>query len=146
MDAHALVRRFGELCSTHDLDSLGEVIAVDYRQHNPMVEPGLDGIRAGFAQFLAVFPDLRARTDAVVAQGDLVVARFTWTGTQRAPFMGRAASGRTASWVSTDWWRIEDGKLAEHWDVVDWAGLLAQLPSGDDADGLSRSHAAEAVE
>jgi predicted SnoaL-like aldol condensation-catalyzing enzyme len=29
--------------------------------------------------------------------------------------------------LGRDRWRVEDGMLAEHWDVVDWAGLIAQL-------------------
>jgi steroid delta-isomerase-like uncharacterized protein len=130
MDAHALVRRFAELCNAHDIDGFSEVVAEDYRQHNPMIEGGLTGIQAGMRAFLAVFPDLTASVDAVVAEGDLVVGRFTWRGTQQGDFMGITATGQTATWASSDWWRVENGRLAEHWDVVDWAGLVNQLAAG----------------
>jgi len=131
MDSHALVRRFTELCNSHQFDRVGEVIAEGYRQHNPMIGDGLEGIREGFEQFLAVFPDLTATLEALVAEGDLVAGRFTWQGTHKADFMGIPATGRTAIWSSTDWWRVEDGLLAEHWDVVDWAGLTAQLTANE---------------
>lgn len=127
MDAHALVRRFTQLCNAHEIDALSEVIAEDYRQHNSMIEDGLTGIQDGMRAFLAVFPDLKASIDAVVVEGDLVAGRFTWHGTHKGHFMGIPATGRRATWASSDWWRVKDGLLAEHWDVVDWAGLMTQL-------------------
>jgi predicted ester cyclase len=130
MDAHALVHRFTQLCNAGDIEGLHEVIDPAYRQHNPMIEDGLTGIQDGMRAFLAVFPDLTASIEDVVAEGDRVAGRFTWRGTQQADFMGVAATGRTATWSSSDWWRVENGLLAEHWDVVDWAGLLGQL-TGD---------------
>lgn len=130
MEPRALVHRFAELCTRHDPAGFAEVIAPDYRQHNPGVPPGLDGVRQGFAAFLAVFPDLAAAVEAVVAQGDLVAARFTWEGTHRAEFLGVPASGRRVRWGSADWWRVRDGRLAEHWDVIDLAGLGEQLRGG----------------
>lgn len=132
MDPRDLVQRFAALCNDHDFDGLDAVIAPGYQQHNPMVPDGLEGIQQGFADFLRVFPDLTVTLDAVIAEGDLVAARFTWTGTQRSEFFGVPASGRTATWASTDWWRTQDGKLVEHWDVVDWAGLTAQLTTEPD--------------
>lgn len=127
MSSHDLVQRFAQLCTDHDVDGFGEVIAEDYIQHNPTIPDGLTAIRNGFVEFLRVFPDLTAGIEAVVAEGDLVVARFRWEGTHSESFLGIPASGRYVSWQSTDWWRIEQGKLAEHWDVIDWAGLSGQL-------------------
>ena len=133
MDAHALVHRFIELCNARDADGLSEVVAEGYRQHNPMIEDGLQGIQDGMRAFLTVFPDLTASVDAVVAEGDLVAGRFTWRGTHSADFLGIPATGQSATWASSDWWRVEDGLLAEHWDVVDWAGLTRQLTAASGA-------------
>lgn len=141
MEPHDLVHRFAALCNAHDIAGFDSVIATDYRQHNPIVQDGLEGIRHGFAAFLEVFPDLAVTVDAVVAEGDLVSARFTWAGTHRAEFLGIAPTARTVRWTSSDWWRISGGTFAEHWDVVDWAGLTSQLttvgaapgPPSDDA-------------
>lgn len=127
MNSEHLVRRFADLCNTRNIDAFGEVIAVDYTQHNSMIPPGLRGIQDGYAAFLAVFPDLSTSLEAIVSDGDQVVGRFTWRGTHSAEFMGVSATGRAATWTSMDWWRVAEGKLTEHWDVVDFSGLLAQL-------------------
>lgn len=124
-----LVIQFIDLMNTGQIDRLGEVIADDYKQHNPMVEPGLIGIQNGARWFASIFPDARAVVDDIISEGTIVVARFTWTGTHRGELFGLPATNRQVSWTGTDWWRIENGKLAEHWDVVDWAGLTQQLSS-----------------
>ncbi len=126
-----LVIQFIDLMNTGQIDRFGEVIAEDYQQHNPMVEPGLTGIQNGARWFASVFPDARAVIDALVQEGDTVVGRFIWTGTHRGDFIDVPATNRLVSWTGTDWWRVENGKLAEHWDVVDWAGLMQQLNAPD---------------
>ena len=122
-----LVTSFIEIMKNKELDRFGEIIANDYKQHNPMVKQGLVGIQQGASWFLSVFPDLSASVDEVLVEDDLVVARITWTGTHSAELFGVSASGVKASWVSADWWRVKDGKLVEHWDVVDWTALIDQI-------------------
>lgn len=123
----ALVQRFMQVINAGDIAGFSDVIANDYVQHNPMVPQGLAGIQAGFQAFQYAFADLEARVDAVVADGDQVVARFTWSGTHVGDFMGVVPTGGHVTWTSMDWWRVADGKLAEHWDQIDWQGLLEQL-------------------
>lgn len=128
MSEHAgLARRFAEIVNGGDAAAFAEIVAPGYVQHNPMVANGLDGLKTGFAAFLAAFPDLRVRLEAIASDGDQLVARFSWRGTHHGEFFGTPATGKTAEWGSIDWWRIEDGKLAEHWDQVDWQGLMRQL-------------------
>lgn len=122
-----LVSRFTELMTTKQSDKFGEVISQDYKQHNPMVKPGLVGIQEGSRWFESIFPDISANIDAMVVEGDIIVARITWTGTHKGELFGVPASNVKATWTGTDWWRIENGKLAEHWDVVDWSSLMQQI-------------------
>lgn len=122
-----LAIHFVELMAQNQVEKFGEVVVDDYRQHNPMVKPGLAGIIEGGRWFHSIFPDVKVRVEQIVVEGDMVIGRFTWTGTQRGEFMGIPATGRTVSWSSMDQWRVAGGKLAEHWDVVDWAGLTQQL-------------------
>lgn len=126
-----LAIRFVELMVANQVDQFSQVVAQDYKQHNPMVRQGLAGIIEAGQWFHSVFPDITVRVEQLVVENDLVVGRFTWSGTHQAEFMGIAATHRKASWVSMDLWRVEQGKLAEHWDVVDWAGLIAQLQDKD---------------
>jgi steroid delta-isomerase-like uncharacterized protein len=124
-----LVYRFAELSNQRNWNDYAQIIVENYIQHNPMLTPGLRGIQEGFQAFLTVFPDLQVTVESVLAEGDYVVGRFTWSGTHKADFMGISATGKYAKWSSMDWWRVEDNKLAEHWDVVDWSSLLQQLQS-----------------
>ena len=64
------------------------------------------------------FPDLNARLDAFITEGDLIAARFTVTGTHRGAFAGHPATGRTFEMTTADYFRVQDGRLAEHWDVL----------------------------
>lgn len=124
-----LVSRFIQLMSSQQTEKFGEVIAESYIQHNPMVKQGLIGIIGGAEWFESVFPDVTATIDDIVVEADKVVARVTWTGTHKGELFGVPATNKKVTWTGTDWWRIENGKLAEHWDVVDWASLMQQVQS-----------------
>ena len=63
----------------------------------------------------------------MVAEGDLVATHKTFTGTHDGEFFGLPATGKRATIRVMDFVRYEDGKIAEHWNVVDMAGLMAQL-------------------
>ena len=63
----------------------------------------------------------------MIAEGDRVVVRQTWTGTQRGEFMGMPATGKSVSWGVIDIVRLADGKAAEHWGQMDAMGLMMQL-------------------
>lgn len=72
-----------------------------WNQHNAAAidryfGPGLrEEVADHYQQLLGGFPDLQVRIeDELIAEGDLVVARLTLTGTQTGPFAGRDASGR----------------------------------------------------
>jgi predicted ester cyclase len=49
------------------------------------------------------------------------------SGTMTGDFMGMPASGKSATWEETHMARFADGKLAEHWAVIDQLGMLTQL-------------------
>ncbi len=122
-----LVKTFVELMTTHQSQNFGQVLAEDYYQHNPDVKQGLAGIQERTKQFESVFADVAVTIEDIVAEEDKVVARFIWTGTHIGEFLGIPATHKKVSWSGTDWWRIENGKLAEHWDNVEWASLMQQL-------------------
>ncbi|MEL6628352.1 MAG: ester cyclase, partial [Bacteroidota bacterium] len=97
----ALVSTFIQLIEAKAFSRFGEIIADDYQQHNPMVKQGLAGIQEGASWFSSIFPDLSASIDEVLVEGDLVVARITWTGTHSEELFGIPASGMKVSWTGT---------------------------------------------
>jgi predicted ester cyclase len=62
-----------------------------------------------------------------VAEGDEVWVYGTYAGTLQKDWLGIAASGQKYAFEAVDIFRVQDGKLAEHWDVMDIYGLFKQL-------------------
>jgi steroid delta-isomerase-like uncharacterized protein len=73
------------------------------------------------------FPDWHSDLHELIAEGDLVVERFTAGGTQRGEVMGVPPSGRTVSLPGINIWRLRDGLIAERWGRLDDLGFLRQL-------------------
>lgn len=94
-----------------------EACAVEYQERG-------EGSRAGLKQLIAgirdSFPDLHAKIDDMLAEGNLVAVRSTFTGTF-------APSGKLVTFSGIDIWRVEDGKLQKRWGYFDAAGLLSQV-------------------
>lgn len=105
------------------------LVASDFIEHErtPVPVRGPEGLVELFGRLRAAFPDLRFGVQDVIAEGDRVVCRMRFSGTQRGPFAGHAPSGRTATVDVIDIFRVVDGRIAEHWGVLDHLGLLQQL-------------------
>jgi steroid delta-isomerase-like uncharacterized protein len=73
-----------------------------------------DGMKGWFADVLRAFPDWHGTIDHLIADGDKVVAFFTWTGTHEGDYLGIPATGRTITLRTADLFRVADGRLAEH--------------------------------
>lgn len=121
-----LVRRFyAEAINDRDLGAVDRLLAEDFTHDGE--RRGRDGQRVAVAAFLDAFEDLRNEILLILAEDDLVAAHQRWTGTHTGDFAGVAATGRAVSFTSTAVLRIDGGLIAEAWDQVDVAGLLAQL-------------------
>jgi predicted ester cyclase len=99
--------------------AIDQYLAPNFVEHNPNLPPGLDGRKQFVTAVQAGFSDYHAEIQEIVAEGDRLVVRLMWTGTQDGPFRGRPATGNKLRFATADFFRIENGKLAEHWDVVD---------------------------
>lgn len=121
-----LVRRFyAEVINGRDVDAIDGLLTEGF-VHNDEAR-GREGQKQACRAFLDAFPDLHDEIELILAEGDLVSAHQTWTGTHDGDFMGIAATGRKVKFTSTAILRIEDGLIAEAWDEVDVAGLMGQL-------------------
>lgn len=77
------------------------------------------GVKAMMADFLGAFSDLSYSFDFWVAEGDMVVERYTATGTHDGQLGALAPTGRKATWTGVNVFRIECGRIAEVWSEVD---------------------------
>jgi len=139
MDHAATARRMYELISAGDIDGFSENLADDFVEHE--VTPGLAPTKAGVKDFFrmqrAAFPDMRMVAEDVIASGDKVVARVRYTGTNQGAFMGMPATGKRADVQLMDMFLFgDDGRVREHWGVMDALALMQQLgvtPAGPPA-------------
>jgi steroid delta-isomerase-like uncharacterized protein len=111
------------------IDLTGEFIRDDVIDHSaPAGGPaGIEGVKLVFGAIRQAFPDHDAKIIHQVAEGDLVATYKTLTGTHRGDFFGTPATGQRATIHVMDFVRYRDGKVAEHWGIVDMAGLMSQL-------------------
>jgi predicted ester cyclase len=89
--------------------------------------PGLEGARQAFSLALAAFSDFRHEIHDQLAEGDKVVTRVTGLGTHTGELLGIPATGKEVQMTGVAIHRIAEGKLAEHWALIDALGLLQQL-------------------
>ena len=80
-----------------------------------------------FSMFFAALPDLQAIIHDQVADGDKVVTRKTLRGTHLGPWMGIPPTGKVIDIEVIDILAVRDGKITDHWNLVDRLGLMQQM-------------------
>ena len=112
-DSQAAVRALYDGVITTGRADDADMVAEDYIQNSGWTPDG----RAAFASALAIsrgaMPDGRALQTHMVAENNRLASRSVWDGTI-------TQSGRPVDFTSLDFFRIEDGLIAEHWETVDW--------------------------
>lgn len=122
----AVVRRFYERAvNQQNLNAVEDLLTPDF-VHNGE-QRGSAGQRQVVAGMLAAFPDLHVTVDAIIAEGDDVAARCTWSGTQHGVFLGVAPTSRVVTFQAIALLRLVDGRIAQAWENEDDLGLLRQL-------------------
>ena len=125
--ASALLDKYVAAVNARDTGSFGDIHAENYIQHSGRSANGLAAQVENFRTIFARMPDVEARVEDRIIQCDKIVARMALSATHTQPMQGIAPTGRRFTLRTIDIWRVENGKLAEHWDVVDYAGLQKQL-------------------
>jgi steroid delta-isomerase-like uncharacterized protein len=123
-------RRFvEEVINRGNFAVIDELSGPNFVDHSapPGMPADRDGTKTFFTMLRAAFPDLHATIEDQVAEGDRVVQRVVTRGTMRGDFQGMPASGKEATWSGIHITRYADGKVVEHWSVIDQLGMLAQL-------------------
>jgi steroid delta-isomerase-like uncharacterized protein len=119
------------LCETifqkHDFSKLDEIMRDDYIQHNEDTPQGKAGFKQFFEQMFKAMPDFSYTIKKIVAEGDTVMMYSTTTATHLGEWLGNPPTGNTLNFDVVDIFRIENGKIAEHWDVADTLKLFTQV-------------------
>ena len=132
-----LVRRWvQELFNDRNLAAADELIADTYIEHavapfgteEPGPIDGPDGMRRTVGWLTDQFPDMEMTIEAIISQDDLVACRILSTGTNLGPLNGvMPPTGRRFSAHQTHWFRVENGRLAEHWATREDLPAMLQL-------------------
>jgi len=120
-------RVFETVINAHDPGRADGFYRADYIQHNADVAPGLAGMQQLLTMLLEAFPDLKAEISLSLAEADRVMLLVDWTGTHLGVFAGTPATMRAIRFRSAEIFRIENGLIAEHWDVVDSTAMQVAL-------------------
>ena len=107
---------FDTLFNKRDYETAERYWSPNYIQHSAHIEPGRDGL---FNLIRSVPDTLRYEHQLIVAEGDYVIVHGRFSG-----------FGRPVAWVAADIVRIEHGRLAEHWDVLQDEATKAESKSG----------------
>jgi len=120
---------FDEVINQRNLNAIGETYAPDYVHHGPAGAEmhGLEAVRSFAAAILVASNDRHVVVERQVAEGDLVVTHFTSSGHHTGVFRGIEPTGNIWTTEGICISRIENGKIAEDWEIVHQSGMQAAL-------------------
>jgi predicted SnoaL-like aldol condensation-catalyzing enzyme len=111
-----VLEAFDTLFNKRDYEAASRFWSDKYIQHSAHIEPG----REGLFRLIRSLPDsLRYEPGLILAEGDYVIVHGRFSGI-----------GRPSAWVAADVVRVENGVLAEHWDVLQDEANRAESKSG----------------
>lgn len=126
----AIVHRLFDIWNTCDLDAIEEFYAADfvadYRPYAPL-RNGLDAIKGMVERAHAAFPDYHEELEEMIAEGDKVVVRLTFTGTQRGQWGPLPPTGKTVRFEEIVILRFADGRVVAQRGLPDNLAALRQL-------------------
>ena len=125
----ALVRTwFEEVWNQGRAEAIDELLADEAVVHGLGADlRGPVDFRSFQSAYRQAFPDVKLQLDEIVAQGDIVAARWTGKATHLGEGLGFAATGRQVHLNGMIFVRVERGKLVEGWNNFDQLGMLQQL-------------------
>lgn len=125
----AIVLRFYEAFDREDLEQGKALIAPNAvaRGMGSGILNGRDALLEYGLTMRSAFPDGRHTFEDIIAQGDKVVTRGTFSGTHQGELMGILPTGKQVTFSVVHIDRLVDGKIVEHWGQGDTLAMMQQL-------------------
>ena len=118
-----------EVFNEGKVELVEELLSEDFVEH--AAPPGFPTDRNALTEFVngirRAFPDFKYEILGQWADGDMHIGWLRASGTMDGDFMGMPASGKSASWEESHIGRYANGRLVEHWAVIDQLSMLTQL-------------------
>jgi steroid delta-isomerase-like uncharacterized protein len=126
-DNAALVQRFiDEIFVAGRTDAVDELVTEDFVSHG-LPGKGPTVMKAAIERVSGALSEVTFRIEDSISQGDKVAVRVTSSAIQSGTFMGMPPTNKRYSIEEIHIFRIEAGKVAEHWHQMDAMGMLQQL-------------------
>jgi steroid delta-isomerase-like uncharacterized protein len=125
-----VVRQYIEAFNRQDTERLSQLVSSTNQSFQfSGMHSSMDWNRTKqfFAAFWTAFPDLSAKIEEMVAEGDKVAIRVINTGTHKGDFQGIPPTGKQVSFEGRDFVTLRDGKIVEQRAGVDMMELMQQI-------------------
>lgn len=123
----AILERYVAAINAFDVSAFPGIFTEGYIQHSGRSPSGLSAQIENARRLHEAWPDIHMQVEDQIFDADKVVARCLYAATHTQTIRGFAPTGRKITFATIDIWRVEGGKFAEHWDLVDIAGMEKQL-------------------
>ena len=118
---------FERIWNQGDESAIDQFIPENAKGNDADFGSGREGFKNQWRQWRSAFPDLHFEIVDLVAEGDKVLTRWTFTGTHQGEFLGAPSTGNKIKVEGMSLDRIENGLVAEGFDGWDNLGFRRQL-------------------
>ena len=121
-------RLYEEVANQGRLELIDEIAWPDHVEHNPFRQQsqGAEGLKQRISMVRAAF-NPRFTIEHLIAEGDKVAVMWSNQGTHVGEWFGFAPTGKSVNTHGVDIHLLRNGRLAEHWDVVDIVNFLTSV-------------------
>ena len=121
-----MVRSYVDAFNRGDIEELRKLFAPDAQIQGILGWGNVDAVMPIWKQLVDGLA-MQLEIEDLIAEGDMVAARYKERGTSRAPFFDKPATGKSYELVAMEWFVIKDGKIQRRWGARDAASQAKQL-------------------
>lgn len=121
-----VVRAYVEAFNRGDSEALRSLFAEDAQVQGVLGWGGMDVVIPIWEQLHAAF-GIELTIEDLIAEGDLVAARYVERGASRGAFRGQGPTGKPYEIVAMEWFVLRDGRIHRRWGVRDSAAQAKQM-------------------
>jgi len=112
----------------HNVDGVDHLFDKNFTHHfRTPVSSGLEGLKQIGRMMNGAFPDVVVTEEDLIASGDKVVERSSAVATHKDAMMGEKPTNKRIAWSEIHIYRLQGGKIKEHWAEIAMMELLQQV-------------------
>lgn len=124
-----VIRQFTRIFKNeHNVNGVSHLFDPSFTHHFRTPLPsGFEGLRQVGIMMNGAFPDVVVSEEDLIASGDKVVERSSAVATHKGSMMGEKPTNKRVNWSEIHIYRVQDGKVREHWAEISTLELLQQI-------------------